>query len=140
MRTELEPLEAADKYDQELHAALGEPPQLDLVHLGMGDDGHTASLFPGTKAISENKRLAAAHFVQKLNSWRITLTPAMINQAHNISFIVAGANKAQTLRQVLVGKYDPNVFPSQIIHPIGGSLNWLIDEAAGQYLEQYKST
>ena len=139
MRAELEPLEAADKYDQELQTTLGDPPQLDLVHLGMGDDGHTASLFPGTKAISENKRLAAANFVQKLNDWRITLTPVMINQAHNISFIVAGPNKSQTLRKVLEEKYDPHVLPSQIIHPTAGSLTWLIDEAAGQSLKLDKT-
>ena len=136
---ELEPSEGAKKYEEEIRTYLGETPQLDLVLLGMGDDGHTASLFPGTKPIYENTKLAAATYVQKLSSWRITLTPVMINQALNITFIVAGANKAQTLRQVLEGKYNPNVYPSQIIHPIAGSLTWLIDDAAGQYLERYKT-
>jgi len=134
MRGEFEPTEGAKKYDKELRTHLAEIPQLDLVLLGMGDDGHTASLFPGTQPIYENTKLAAANYVQKLSSWRITLTPVMINQARNISFIVAGANKAQTLRQVLEGKYNPTVYPSQIIQPITGNLNWLIDDAAGQYL------
>jgi 6-phosphogluconolactonase len=135
MPGELKPLEAANKYDTELRTQLGDHPQLDLVQLGMGDDGHTASLFPGTKPISETTMLVAANFVQKLKSWRITLTPVMINQASHIVFIVSGSNKAETLREVIQGAYRPDVYPSQIIHPIAGNLTWLIDEAAGQYLE-----
>lgn len=109
-------------------------PRFDLVFLGMGADGHTASLFPGTSALQINDRLAVANYVEKLSAWRITLTAAAINQARNVVFLVTGADKAAPLRQVLDGADQPDVYPSQLIKPAAGVLIWMIDEAAAQQL------
>lgn len=111
-----------------------EMPRFDLVFLGMGPDGHTASLFPGTDALQLNDRIAVANFVEKFNAWRITLTAAAINHAHQIIFLVAGEDKAATLKEVLEGEYQPQQYPSQLINPVKGTLSWLIDEAAGSLL------
>lgn len=108
-------------------------PRFDLVFLGMGADGHTASLFPGTAALQINDRLAVANHVEKLSAWRITLTAAAINQAHNIAFLVTGADKAATLRDVLMGAHQPELYPSQLIKPAAGTL-WMVDEAAAAQL------
>lgn len=147
MRGELEPAQAATKY-QELLRAFFSPscveseigqtpiPRFDLVLLGMGDDGHTASLFPGTAAIGEQTRWAMAQYVDKLGGWRITLTPALLNAAANVIFIVSGSSKAERLRQVLEGPYQPYVLPAQIIKPDYGRLRWLVDAEAGALLRR----
>ncbi|MBN2502168.1 MAG: 6-phosphogluconolactonase [Anaerolineales bacterium] len=111
-------------------AASGEPPRLDLVFLGMGDDGHTASLFPGTEAIHETERWVTAHFVEKLDTWRITLTPVVLNAAANVAFLVEGEGKAERLKEVLEGPQQPDVLPAQIIAPEDGNLYWFVDEEA----------
>lgn len=113
-------------------------PRFDLVFLGMGADGHTASLFPGTAALQITDRLAAANYVEKLNAWRITLTAAAINQAHNIAFLVTGADKAATLRDVLMGEHQPEIYPSQLIRPVAGKLLWMVDEAAASNISTGK--
>jgi len=105
-------------------------PRFDLVLLGMGDDGHTASLFPGTRALSEGEAWVIANWVEKLNRYRITLTPPAINHAANIIFLVTGAGKAERLPQVLRGARDPQKLPSQLIQPVNGSPVWLVDRAA----------
>lgn len=112
-----------------------ELPQFDLVFLGMGADGHTASLFPGSAALQVNDRIATANFVEKFNSWRITLTAATINNAHQIIFLVAGEDKAAPLKEVLEGEYQPETYPSQLIKPVNGALLWMLDEAAAARLE-----
>lgn len=109
-------------------------PRFDLIFLGMGADGHTASLFPGTAALQINDRIAAANYVVKLAAWRITLTATVINQAHNVVFLVTGADKAAPLQQVLRGAYQPEVYPSQLIRPAGGVAVWMVDEAAARQL------
>jgi 6-phosphogluconolactonase len=143
MRGELEPAQAAAEYEQSLRAFFtsvsrdqtAEPPaRFDLILLGMGDDGHTASLFPGTAAIREQTRWVMAHFVEKLDAWRITLTPAAINAAANVTFVVSGSGKAQRLGQVLTGPRQPDVLPAQIVNPDYGRLRWLVDEAAATAL------
>ena len=96
----------------------------------MGDDGHTASLFPGTPAVLENRRWVAAQYVDKLAAWRITLTPAILNRAEHIIFLVSGAAKSYTLQRVIYGSYMPDRYPSQVIKPENGDLIWLLDEAA----------
>jgi 6-phosphogluconolactonase len=111
-----------------------ETPQFDLVFLGMGADGHTASLFPGTKALQSTDQIVVANFVEKLNSWRITLTAKTINNARNVIFLVAGEDKAATLRNILEGEYQPETYPSQLIQPVNGSLLWMLDEAAASLL------
>jgi len=100
----------------------------------MGKDGHTASLFPGTAALHERKRWAAAQRIASLDTVRITLTPAVINAAANVTFVVSGAEKSRTLAQVLSGPYRPDVLPAQIIQPAEGRLLWLVDEAAAALL------
>jgi 6-phosphogluconolactonase len=115
-------------------APLSNVPRFDLVMLGMGPDGHTASLFPGTSALRETERVVAANFVEKLNANRITLTSTTINNARNVTFLVAGADKAEPLKQVIEGPYQPEVYPSQLIQPNNGRLLWMIDQTAAQLL------
>jgi len=100
----------------------------------MGDDGHTASLFPGTAAIHERERWVVAHRVEQLNAWRVTLTPVAINAADNVTFLVSGAGKAERLREALKGPYQPDMLPAQIVRPTAGRLLWLVDEAAAARL------
>lgn len=111
-------------------------PQFDLVFLGMGADGHTASLFPGSTALKANDGIAVANFVEKFNSWRITLTAPTINNAHHVTFLVAGEDKAATLKDVLEGEYQPETYPSQLIKPVSGDLLWMLDEAAAAQLTE----
>lgn len=130
MRGELDPDQAATTYQAELEAVLDADGQCDLILLGMGADGHTASLFPGTAALHERARWVVAHYVDKLNAWRVTLTPVIINAAAHVTFIVAGSGKAGRLQEVLAGPYQPDVLPAQIVKPTNGRLLWLVDAAA----------
>jgi len=132
---------AAERYARELrevfapHGRLeGGWPRFDLVLLGMGTDGHTASLFPGTDAVHETTRLAVAAWVAKLGSHRITLTPPALNRADTVLFLVTGSDKAETLAAVLEGPSQPDVYPSQVIRPATGPLIWLVDRAAAARL------
>lgn len=102
----------------------------DLVLLGMGEDGHTASLFPNTEVIHESTRWVSAVYVERLCTWRISMTPLILNQADEIIFLVAGKNKNWTLQKVLYGSYEPNRYPAQIIKPINGKIVWMLDKAA----------
>ncbi len=115
-------------------APLSNVPRLDLVFLGMGPDGHTASLFPGTTALKETEHIVVSNWVEKFDTHRITLTAKTINNARNVTFLAGGADKAETLRNVLEGEYKPEIYPSQLIHPQSGSLLWLVDEAAARLL------
>ena len=129
---ELEPEQAAADYVKVLETYFGKKstPRFDLIFLGMGDDGHTASLFPGTAAIHENSKWVIAHYVEKVKMWRITLTPAVINAAANVSFLVTGKDKSERLAAVLKGPYQPDVLPSQIVKPTEGKLLWMVDSGA----------
>lgn len=109
-------------------------PVFDLILLGMGDDGHTASLFPGTAAVHESKRLVVSHQVEKLNATRLTFTPALINAALKVAFLVGGEGKAEMLTKVLEGPIDIDTMPSQAIRPSNGHLTWIVDEAAAAKL------
>lgn len=108
--------------------------QFDLILLGMGADGHTASLFPYTEALQETDNLTMANYVEKLGATRLTLTFPIINNARNIIFLVAGEEKAETLREVLKGGFEPEKFPSQNIRPKEGNLFWLIDKGVAKLL------
>jgi 6-phosphogluconolactonase len=126
---------AAANYSATLRKFFGEElPHLDLIFLGMGADGHTASLFPGTAALRAKDHITVANHVQKLQSWRITFTAEAINRALNIMFLVAGQDKAATLKEVIEGKRDLEKYPSQLIEPNYGSLLWMVDEAAASRL------
>jgi 6-phosphogluconolactonase len=131
---------AALEYEQELRShfkpAEGEAPRFDLVLLGMGNEGHTLSLFPGTKALRDNGRLVARNWVGKLFAERVTLTAPAVNNAALIMFMVAGADKACALKAVLEGPYEPEQLPAQFIDPKNGRLLWLVDAAAGGILSR----
>lgn len=138
MHTEEDPVVAANLYEEELRQdfALGEGqlPRFDLIYLGMGPDGHTASLFPHTAALAVTDKLVTANFVPKLSANRITLTYPVLNNAAAIAFLVAGSDKADALAAVLQGSRDPDTYPSQLIAPTDGDLFWLADRAAAAKL------
>jgi 6-phosphogluconolactonase len=112
----------------------GEPPSFDLILLGMGADGHTASLFPHTEAAKEETRWVTSNYVPKLDRFRMTFTARIINRAARVWFLVAGENKADALAQVLQGPGDPLRLPSQLVQPQEGELVWFIDAAAAAKL------
>ena len=130
--------QAAREYEQAIRSyfklAAGEFPRFDLVLLGMGSEGHTASLFPGTRALHEKERIAVSNWVGKLLSERITLTAPAINNAARVIFMVTGADKAPALTAVLERVYEPDQLPAQLIQPANGTLLWLVDKAAGGLL------
>ena len=105
-------------------------PAFDLILLGMGDNGHTASLFPGTAALRETTRWVVAQYVEVMTTWRVTFTAPLINAARHVAFLAEGAGKAQMLWNVMEGPYQPDVWPSQLIQPASGELHWLVDTAA----------
>lgn len=111
-----------------------EIPRFDLILLGMGADGHTASLFPETAALNETKKLAVANWVEKLKSFRLTFTFPLINNAANVIFLVAGAEKAETLKTVLQCEFEPLKFPAQNVRPRDGKLLWLIEKDAAKLI------
>jgi 6-phosphogluconolactonase len=129
---------AALEYEQVIRADFGlsgdQFPRFDLVLLGMGSDGHTASLFPCTKVLSETRRIVASNWVGKLYAQRITLTAPAINNAAQVIFLVTGADKALALKAVLEGPREPQQLPAQMIQPKDGKLLWLVDRTAGSML------
>ena len=136
---ELDPEAAAAHYESELRNSFrlegAETPRFDLVALGMGPDGHTASLFPHTDAIHELSRLSIAnHVPQQKDSWRITLTWPVINHASSVFFLIAGSDKAAVLNEVLTGARNPERLPSQLIWPASGILTLMLDKAAAALL------
>jgi len=138
MEGELEPEVAASRYESLLRNTFrlegAETPRFDLVQLGMGDDGHTASLFPHTAAIHELGRLVTANQVPQKDTWRITLTWPVINQASSVFFLIGGANKAELVKEVFTGQRDPERLPSQLIWPSGGILTLVLDRDAAALL------
>jgi 6-phosphogluconolactonase len=138
IRGELDPDQAAVEYQQEILEWFGtKPPSFDLILLGMGDDGHTASLFPETRLVQHpgDDEWVAANWVPKLDTWRISFTPKLINAASRVIFLVAGKNKAPALAQVIEGSFQPEKFPSQLVDP-QGELYWLLESSAASQLKQ----
>jgi 6-phosphogluconolactonase len=136
-----EPDDAATAYEARLREAFAEPdgiPRFDLVLLGMGDDGHTASLFPGTRALGEVEPLAVANYVAKFDAVRLTLTAPVLNNGREILFLIGGPGKADIVETVLDGPENPVDLPAQMIRPAqpGGKLRWLIDEDAAAQLRR----
>lgn len=135
---------AAAKYQKHLadyfSLGAGQLPRFDLIYLGMGDDGHTASLFPGTKALAEKQRFVAQNYVDKFSSYRITLTADAINNGKCVAFLLAGEGKAERLKEVLEGPRDPDRLPSQMIQPHNGRLLFILDKGAAMSLSQSGSS
>jgi len=143
IRGEDDPAAAAAAYERELREMFGTPDgapmptrSFDLILLGLGEDGHTASLFPGLAAVSETERWVAAEYVAKASMWRVTLTPVLINTAAEVVFLVSGREKGEILRRVLDGPSQPSVLPAQVIAPRRGQLRWLVDAAAAANLRR----
>lgn len=135
---ELDPEQAAARYESAIRNHLrlegAQGPRFDVLALGMGDDGHTASLFPHTQAINEMIRIAVANQVPQKDTWRVTLTWPVINEARDVFFLIAGKDKAQPVHDVLLGKYDPETLPSQLVRPRNGRLLMLLDRDAAALL------
>jgi 6-phosphogluconolactonase len=129
---------AAEAYEQTLRKFFelqpGEFPHFDLILLGMGPDGHTASLFPGTAALQEKLRLVVANWVEKFKTHRITFTLPVLNAARSAAFLVSGTDKADALKQVLEGNAPGEQYPSKLVRPQDGKLLWLLDRAAASGL------
>lgn len=137
MQGELSPPEAASLYEEELKSFFGlgpgEAPRFDLVMLGIGDDGHTASLFPRTPALDADDRWAVENPVEKLGTTRLTLTVPTLNAARRAFFLVAGESKAEALREILDGDADPRDYPAKLVRPAEGA-TWMVDRAAAGLL------
>jgi 6-phosphogluconolactonase len=134
MRGEADPAAAAAAYARLLAAELGPRPRFDVLFLGMGPDGHTASLFPGTLASVDDTQLVVANRVEKFSTWRLTITPHVINDARNVVITAGGAGKADALHAVLEGPRALDTYPIQLVAPADGDLYWLIDTAAAAKL------
>src|ERR1700722_15985793 len=138
MEGELQPEVAAARYESTIRNTFklegAQTPTFDLILLGMGDDGHTASLFPHTEALNEMGLIVTANHVPQKDTWRITLTWPVINQGREVAFLIEGAGKAEVLKDVFLGPYQPETFPSQIIRPASGRLTLLLDAAAASKL------
>jgi len=126
--------EAASEYEQTIVQVTQEPlPRLDLIFLGLGTDGHTASIFPGSEVLHETKRLVAAPYVEKFQSYRITMTLPLLNNGATVVFLVSGAEKAQIVKEVFEGE---NKYPAQAVKPTHGELIWMLDKEAAAYLSK----
>jgi 6-phosphogluconolactonase len=138
MKGEKEPMAAADDYALELkdifRLSPGKTPQFDLIYLGMGEDGHIASIFPGSELITFSRGPVAAPYIPKLEEYRLTLTPPVINHARHLVFLVIGSSKAEALREVLEGDYDSEHCPAQLVRNAEGEVTWLVDLAAASLL------
>ena len=132
---EIAPKEAAHLYSQEIRRFFklepGEMPHFDIVQCGMGPDGHTASLFPGDPLLDDREQIAAPVFAPQFNQWRVTLLPGPLLAAHQIVYLVNGADKAETVRAVFEGPFEPQKYPAQLI---GRRAEWFLDEAAASLL------
>jgi 6-phosphogluconolactonase len=124
---------AAEECEDSLWELFPEGPDLDLVLLGLGADGHTASLFPGSSALEETERLVVAPWVEKLNAYRITMTLRVLNEARSVLFLVTGASKAEILAEIVnADRTKTNLYPAQAISPTTGEVSWFVDEAAAR--------
>ena len=135
MRGELPPSEAAADYERELRGFFGGPPVFDLVMLGIGEDGHTASLFPRTAALDATDRFVVENPVEKLGTTRLTLTAPAINASREVAFLVSGGGKAEALKEILEGDADPRDYPAKLIRP-AGDCAWMVDRAAAALLQR----
>ena len=136
IRTDIEPEASAIEYENLLHYYFPDNNKtFDLVLLGMGDNAHTLSLFPGYDVVNEKKKWVQSFYLEEQKMVRITLTAPVVNAAGCVVFLVSGSDKAAAVQHVLAGEHDPSLYPSQVIQPYNGELYWWIDEAAAADLE-----
>ena len=131
-----DPGEFAQEYEEEVKRILGENGAFDLIMLGMGEDGHTASLFPDTDVLDEKHDWVRAYYLKPQQMYRITLTAPLINRAKEIVFLTHGENKAAALKEILEGEKNYRQYPAQLIDPIEGKLSWFVDKAAASMLQK----
>jgi 6-phosphogluconolactonase len=140
-----DPAKAATSYERVIRGVLRTPTgsprdtpgaRIDLVLLGLGEDGHTASLFPGAVALHDGQRWVTAEYVEAVSAWRVTLSPVIINAAAEVAFLVTGVAKAAILRQVLEGPRQPHRLPAQLIAPTAGRVRWFVDAPAAAALRR----
>ncbi|MEZ0183125.1 6-phosphogluconolactonase [Flavobacterium oncorhynchi] len=124
------PEDYAVTYEQSIRTVLGDEGKFDLILLGMGDDGHTASLFPGQAVLQEQNKWVDAYYLEPQKMFRITLTAPLINKAEKIIVIAFGEKKAPALKEVTTGEYNPTTYPMQLIKPVSGELLFLVDKSA----------
>jgi 6-phosphogluconolactonase len=136
IRGEIDPGLAANEYASVLRADFGNTPRFDLMLLGLGKDGHTASLFPGTAPDTDDEALVRAVYAEADVAWRVTVTPKVINMSRSVAFAVQGADKAQILAEAYEGAHDPMKYPAQIVQPESGRLTWFVDELAAGMLRK----
>ena len=135
--TDLPPADAAKAYEQSLKDFFkGEAPIFDLMLLGLGENGHTASLFPGTDVLHEKEHIVKEVYVAEQNMFRITMTAPLINQSRNILFLLEGTGKAAVLKTILTDAYQPEKYPAQLIKPVNGSIYWFADKQAAALLPE----
>ncbi len=135
---ESDPARAAEEYENDLKAFFQDQlPRFDLVLLGLGSDGHTASLFPGSNGLREHERLVIANWIEEMDTWRLTLTFPVFNNSARIIFLVSGQEKAEIVSEVLEGPRAK--YPAQNVTPADGKLNWLIDREAAARLTTFKA-
>lgn len=139
IQAELDPHQAARIYTQEISDSFaltpGDLPRFDVIHLGMGPDAHTASLFPGEPLIENRRSIASATYVEKFKQWRITLLPGVLLAARNVVMLITGTDKAEPLKTVLDGRYDPKQFPAQVVVRNAASVDLFVDDAAAAEIE-----
>jgi len=136
MKGELPPEMAAEQYQQELQDFFPEElPRFDLVFLGVGEDGHTASLFPGTAAPDEMEKLVTSVYVPKLNAWRVTLTLPVINNAREVIFLVVGSGKAEIVQRIATLPEPSPDYPASLVQPHTGEPLWMLDSEAEGKIE-----
>ena len=131
IRTDSEPEKSASDYEKLLHSCFdGYPNTFDLVMLGLADNAHTLSLFPGYAVVREHKKWVCAYYLKEQDMYRITLTAPVVNLASRVAFLVSGGDKAAAVYHVLASEHDPDLYPGQIIQPFNGQVYWFCDEAA----------
>ncbi|MFQ5823126.1 MAG: 6-phosphogluconolactonase [bacterium] len=137
IRGEMAPREAAAEYTAFLSKHFQEmPPHFDLILLGVGEEGHTASLFPGTNALEELNQPVMAVFVPKLNTWRVTLTLPVLNAAREVVFLVAGSSKSNIVKRVMRVEQPTKALPASLVHPEKGTLHWMLDSEAAKLIQK----
>lgn len=137
IETDKEPEKAARLYEQRLRQFFGdEQPRFDLIFLGLGENGHTASLFPGTSILHDKNRWVSEVIVKEQNMSRVSMTTTVINLARKVAFLVSGNEKAQIVKNVLEGEYEPEKMPAQLIKPDNGEVYWFLDDEASKLLAE----